>query len=72
MTDEKAHRYCVVCGARLPDNLTAYELVQKGAGVFMGDGQILCFCAGNRHSNEDIQNAAKFAPGFHRASEEPR
>ena len=69
MTDEKVHHYCVVCGARLPDNLTAYELVPRGCGVDMGDGQILCFCAGNRHTNEDIRNAAMFAPGFRRASE---
>lgn len=68
MPDEKVHHYCVVCGAKLPDKLTAYELIQKGCGVDMGDGQILCFCF-NRHSAEDIRNAAKFAPGFRRASE---
>lgn len=72
MTDEKVHRYCVVCGARIPDNLTSYDLVQKGCAVDMGNGQILCFCAGNRHSVEDIRNATKFAPAFHRASEERR
>ena len=69
MTDEPIHKYCCVCGARLPSNLTAYELVQKGCGVFMGDGSILTFCAGGRHSNEDIWNASKFVPVFHRASE---
>jgi hypothetical protein len=53
----------------MPSNLTAYELVQKGCGVTLGDGQILTFCAGGRHSNEEIRNAAKFVPGFHRAGE---
>lgn len=69
MADEKIQHYCVCCGARLPQ-MTSYELVQRGCAVDMGDGQILCYCAGNRHTAEDIRNAAKFAPGFHRASEE--
>lgn len=69
MTDEKILHYCCVCGARLPSNKTAYELVQIGCGVTLGDGQILTFCSGVKHSNEDIRNAAKFVPGFKRASE---
>lgn len=69
MAGEKIEKYCCVCGARLPSNMTAYELVQNGCGVFMGDGSILTFCAGPKHSNEDIRNASKFVPTFHRASE---
>jgi len=72
MTDEPIKHYCCVCGSRLPSTLTAYELVQKGCGVTLGDGQILTFCAGGRHSNEEIRNAAHFVPGFHRASQEKR
>jgi hypothetical protein len=72
MSNEPAKYYCCVCGSRLPSKLTAYELVQKGCGVFMGDGGIITFCGNGRHSDEDIRNAAKFAPGFHRASEEAR
>lgn len=71
MTDEKIHYYCCVCGARLP-GMTAYELKDRGFAVDMGDGSFIFFCAGKRHTEEDIKNAAKFAPGFHRASEERR
>lgn len=69
---EKISYYCCVCGRRLPGGLTAYELKEKGFAVDMGDGSFTFFCAGDRHTNEDIRNAAKFAPGFHRASEELR
>jgi hypothetical protein len=71
MTDEKIHYYCCCCGARLP-NWTAYELKEKGFAVDLGNGQFLFFCGNGRHTDEDIRNAAKFAPGFHRASEERR
>ena len=71
MTDEQIHRYCCVCGARIPGNLTAYELVDRGAGSLMADGSIQYHCIG-RHSEERIRNAAKFYTGFHRASQEQR
>jgi len=67
MTD--IEKFCCCCGARMPSNLTSYELVQQGCGITLGDGQILVFCGWGKHSNEDIRNAAKFVPGFHRASE---
>jgi hypothetical protein len=70
MSDEKIIHYCCCCGARLPSDKTAYELVQIGCGVSMGDGSILTFCSGSKHSNEDIRNAMKFVPTFRRASEE--
>ena len=69
MADEKIQHFCVCCGRRLPQ-MTSYELVTRGFGVSTGDGGFIFFCAGNRHTDEDIRNAAKFAPGFHRASDE--
>lgn len=72
MTDEKIIHYCCCCGARLPSNKTTHELLDIGCGVSMPDGSVLTFCSGGRHSNEDIRNAAKFVPGFKRASEMTR
>jgi hypothetical protein len=69
MTDEKVSHYCCVCGRKLP-TMTSYELVSKGFGISTGDGGFIFFCDGKQHTDEDIRNAAKFAPGFHRASEE--
>lgn len=71
MTDEKIHRQCVVCGRRLPENMTAYDLVRFGAGTNMMDGSIIFHCIA-RHTQEQIAAAAAKPPGFHRASEEVR
>ena len=67
MTDEKVNHVCVVCGSKLP-NMSGYDLVQRGAGMFLGDGSILYFCIG-KHTQENIARAAANPPGFHRASE---
>jgi hypothetical protein len=67
MTDEHIHKTCCVCGFLLPDNLTGYELVQRGAGRDNGNGQLIYFCI--HHTEEQINNSQMGVPRFHRASE---
>ena len=66
MTDEKVHHVCCVCGKVLPQ-MTGYELVQKGCGMDMGNGQILYFCYG--HTAEEVVLSYHRIPKFKRASE---
>lgn len=68
MTQEPISHYCCVCGSRLPQ-MTGYDLVQCGAGKDLGDGQIIYFCAGGKHTEEDIVKAVNGVPAFRRASE---
>jgi hypothetical protein len=71
MTDEPIKRYCVVCGRKLPGNLSAYELVLRGAASSYGEGQLVFHCI-QKHTAEQIAAAAAKPPAFHRASEEGR
>jgi hypothetical protein len=65
---EKIKRYCLVCGVLMTDKMSAYELVQCGAGQFMGDGSMLTYC--RKHTTEEIMKALAADIRFHRASEE--
>jgi hypothetical protein len=68
LTDEPIKRYCVVCGRKLPGNLSAYELVLRGAASSYGEGQLVFHCI-QKHTAEQIAAAAAKPPAFHRASE---
>jgi len=70
MTDEKVHRYCVCCGLRLPDTMTAYDLIQCGCGTNLSEGQHIFHC--RKHTKEDIVKSLARDIRFHRASQEPR
>ena len=67
MSEEPIHHYCCVCGFHLPDNLTGYELIQKGAGKDMGNGHLIFFC--KHHTKEQINDSQQGFPRFYRASE---
>lgn len=68
---EKIVRHCCVCGKRLPGNLTAYELKERGCASDYGSGQLIFHCI-QKHSPEQIAAAAARPPVFRRASEEER
>ena len=67
MTIEHIHKHCCVCGFLLPDNLTGYELVLKGAGRDLGNGHLIYFC--KHHTEEQINDSQQGSPRFYRASE---
>jgi hypothetical protein len=64
MGSHSAVMMCVVCGARLPVLPSRQEYVDRGCGIQLPDGSYRFFCAGNRHSTQEIDEALHGLPTF--------
>jgi hypothetical protein len=65
---ETIKRYCCVCGLLMPGQMSAYDLIQCGAGTNLSEGQLIFHC--RKHSREEIVKALARDLRFHRASKE--
>ena len=53
---------CCVCGARLPVLKNRQEYLDKHCAVVLPDGSMRYYCAGARHTPEQINEAIRGIP----------